>query len=183
MNANETEIIVLDTDDAAAKRVTVTGWMSRLGHFFGDNERAARYDGCTHRNCEECGKIVSRSWIICPACLVKRTDAKFLKLERVQWDEETPVVLYDSDVYFFDRESIEDYCRDEGLNIEDLRLIICVPVKPREVDANEIFYDQLPEDGEVEDAGVLAAIEALNKALDAAKPFSWIAGNVVAILR
>jgi len=55
MNANEAkaETVVMEDSAEAASVQTVTGWVSRLGHFFGANEgaeRTARYDGCTQRS-------------------------------------------------------------------------------------------------------------------------------------
>ncbi len=51
-----TEQIVLNTSDEAASIKTVTGWIDRYGRFWGDYERIARYSGCTHVACSECGK-------------------------------------------------------------------------------------------------------------------------------
>ena len=41
------EVVMID-DPRAATLVTVTGWRSRDGRFYGDNEHSARWAGCTH---------------------------------------------------------------------------------------------------------------------------------------
>lgn len=173
--------VMMDSPEAA-RRMTVTGWVSRDGRFFGEDERTARYAGCTHRTCEACGGSVEKSWIKCPACRAKDMDAKWAKLERRPWDGVTPLAIFDSDTYFFDLDDIENYCEDNGVEVGSLRLVFCRPVKPRPVSANELFLDELPEDGDVEDADVLAAVEALNKALEKAEPFSWLPGSVAAVV-
>ena len=55
----ETEKIVMyDSPEAATYRTDIKGWVSRDGHFYGDNgpsaEHGARWSGCTHMNCK-CG--------------------------------------------------------------------------------------------------------------------------------
>lgn len=187
MNANEAkaETVVMEDSAEAASVQTVTGWVSRRGHFFGADasaERTARYDGCTHRKCDGCGAVIARGWLKCPECREKGVSAKWQKLERRPWDGVTPLSLYDTDTYFFDESDIEIYCEEHEVKAEDLRLVFCDPVKPGHVNANELFCDQLADDHDVDDAGVLAAVEALNKAIDAAQPFSWLPGNVAAIM-
>ena len=49
------EVVMID-DPRAATLVTVTGWRSMDGRFYGDNEHAARWAGCTHVKCLACGK-------------------------------------------------------------------------------------------------------------------------------
>ena len=59
MSGNE---MILNTSDEAAHFVTgLSGWVSRHGHFYGNDERLARYDGCTHTVCE-CGKPCEKGW-------------------------------------------------------------------------------------------------------------------------
>jgi hypothetical protein len=88
---------------------------------------------------------------------------------------ESPLCTYDDDRYFLDWESVEEYCKDGGLELDDLLLVICDPVKPRHFDGS-LFEDYVAEDGEVPD-DVLIALEVLNKAIDKAPPFSWYPGK------
>lgn len=179
------EEMVLEDSPEAASVQTVTGWVSRLGHFFGpgeQGERTARYDGSTHKKCA-CGAITTKGgWIKCEACRAKEASEKFKTLKREKWDGKTPLALYDGDAYFFSIDDIDQYCEDNDAKPESLRLVLCYPVKPSEVNANDMFCDQLPEDGEVEDADILAAVDALNAAIRKAGPFSWYPGNVAVTL-
>lgn len=179
------EKIVMDDSPEAASVQTVTGWVSSRGHFFGPGEageRTARYDGSTHTKCKGCGSPVEKCWIKCGACRDKAAGEKFKAMEKVKWDGVTPLALFDTDTYFFNMEDIDRYCEDNDTVPGQLRLVLCYPVKPSEVDANEMFYDQLPEDGEVQDTDILAAIDALNAAIRKAEAFSWLPGNVAAVL-
>jgi len=173
------EVVMFESEDAAQLK-TVTGWVSRDGRFYGDDERIARYAGCTHRKCGSCESTVEKYRIYCDACTSKRTIEKYLTLESKPWDGETPLCTYDDDRYFFDWESVEEYCEDNEIKLEDLMLVICDPVKPSLLDANEMFCDELAEDGECPEE-VANAIEAVNEAIRKASPFSWYPGKFRAI--
>ena len=62
-----------------------------------------------------------------------------------------PVAVFDGDVYFFDAEAIADWLADNDIKPEDARLVFCKPNMASEIDPNEHFSDDLPEDGEVSD--------------------------------
>jgi len=173
------KVVMFDSPEAAELK-TVTGWVSRDGRFYGDDERIARYAGCTHRKCEQCEAVVDKSRIICGACHNKAMNAKYAALEAKEWDGDTPLALFDDDTYFFDWESVEDYCDTHDCKIEDLQLVICTPVKPALLSADEMFCDFLPEDGESPDE-VKDAVEAVNKAIIASAPFSWYPGKFRAV--
>lgn len=170
---------MFDSSEAATLK-TVTGWVSRDGRFYGDDERIARYAGCTHQACDQCEAIVPRGRLICDACRNKATAAKYSALEAKEWDGETPLALFDCDTYFFDFESVEDYCDQNDCKVEDLQLVICTPIKPALLSADDLFCDSLPEDGETPDA-VKDAVEAVNQAIIAAPPFSWYPGKFRAV--
>ena len=46
---NDIKQIILPESPEAASVQTVTGWVSRTGRYWGNDERMARYDGSTHR--------------------------------------------------------------------------------------------------------------------------------------
>lgn len=56
------ETMILPSSDEAAQQVTVTGWRSREGLFYGNDERIARWAGATHVECSECGKPTPKPW-------------------------------------------------------------------------------------------------------------------------
>lgn len=182
MTQQAAEVIVMEDSPEAARQVAVTGWVSRQGFFFGDDERTARYDGCTHRKCGDCGQPVVKHWLKCEACRHKDEVARYQALPKKPWDGVTPLALYGGDKYFFDESDLEMYCEDHDVKVQDLLLVFCDPVKPGEISPNDLFADELPEDGEVQDADVLAAVEQLNAALRKAEPFSWLPGKVAAIV-
>lgn len=64
-NVNEekvmTDDIVFEADDVAANYQTnISGWVSRNGFFYGNNEQSARRDGATHVLCSECRQACAK---------------------------------------------------------------------------------------------------------------------------
>jgi hypothetical protein len=176
----EEPIIHYDSPEAA-ELVTITGWRSRRGFFFGDDERTARYDGCTHRNCEECGALTERHYLICEACRHKKEIARFAALPRGPWDGEQMLYSDALDRYFSEPSDVLEALEEleEPRELDDLRVLLCTPSRPRLIDL-DYFTDELPEDGDEHDvpAEVWAAAEAFNKAAQACKPISWYPGKV-----
>jgi hypothetical protein len=173
----EKKIIMRDSDEAASIK-TVTGWVSSDGRWWGDDERTARYAGCTHERCA-CGEVIEKSRMKCNACRRKEDREKFEKLEKVVWDGQ-PLVTDDDDHYFFTIEDLLDYCADIGMQPQDLQLRICKPQYGREI-GDDYFCDELAEDGEVPDS-VHEAMGILNKAIKDAGPLSWFPSKYAAII-
>ncbi len=169
------KIIMRDSPEAAQLK-TVTGWVSRHGQFFGDDERTARWAGCTHEVCSGCSAVIDRGW--CRSCREKSDLEKWLKAVREEWDGTTPLYSEAYDKYFFD-EDAEEFADDEEVTLDDLRLYICVPQYGRSIE-DEYFCAELPEDGEVPD-GIGEAMDKLNEAIQAAGPLSWHAGKMVPV--
>lgn len=180
MSAKKSEM-VLDTSDLAASRQTVTGWVSRTGRFWGDDERMARYDGCTHKQCE-CGGVTEKHYIRCKVCRAKAEIEKYDARPVAVWDGE--VFLYSDahDRYFQDIESLVDYLGDfdvdEAPSIADLRLIICEPNYARQIESDQ-WSDDLPEDGELP-SEIEEALRVLNEVIKRAPPLSWSPGKFAA---
>ncbi|HCM62070.1 MAG TPA: hypothetical protein DIT05_05925 [Morganella sp. (in: Bacteria)] len=169
--------IILYASLEAASIQTVTGWVDRDGRFWGDNEYQARWCGCTHIICE---KHPEEPPFIknygCPKCCTENHNATFEKMPKIEWDGETPLVLFNDDKYFFDADSLRDYCEENNVDVSELQLVICTPNYPRQQDPNDIFCDDLPEDGEVSEELYLA-FEALNKVIANHPPLSWSPGD------
>lgn len=170
------ETIVMRDSAEAAQLKTITGWVSRQGQFFGDDERTARWAGCTHEICSGCGKTIERGR--CNDCREKKDVEKWTKAERKDWDGVMPLYSDAYDKYFFNDDA-EEFADDEGVSLDDLRLYICDPVFGRSIDT-DYFQDELAEDGEVPDA-ILEAMEKLNEAIKAAGPLSYYPGAYVPI--
>ena len=178
---SETKVVLYNSPEAASIQ-TVTGWVDRDGRFWGNNEHQARWCGCTHITCEnhpEEPPFIKNYW--CPKCQTESRNAAFEKMPKVEWDGETPLVLFNDDKYFFDADELRDYCDEEGIGLCELQLVICTPNHPHQLDPNDIFCDSLPEDGEVSEELYLA-FEALNKVIANHPQLSWSPGDKAAIV-
>lgn len=174
------KIIMQDSPEAASIQ-TVTGWVSSKGHFWGDDERMARFDGSTHRRCE-CGAIVEqRSY--CKNCYELKRISEWHDKPQVKWDGESYLYSQTYDTYFRDFESLADYCNDNECNPDDMMLIICKPNYLCEVDLVEDNYDDMPEDGDESclPEEVWEILQELNKTIRKSrtpdKAISWSPGK------
>jgi hypothetical protein len=180
----EADKVILPTSPEAAKLVTVTGWVSRDGHFFGDDAQAeeiARYAGCTHLLCSAgCGKVVSKgSYTNCQECRAKAADEQYAKHKRAEWDGETPIYSERFGKCLFDSDAVECLMDDEGCSFDDLRPMICEPNKVGILESDN-WCDDLPEDsdGELPDE-LQAAVDVFNEAVKDVV-LSWSPTDVVA---
>lgn len=172
------DLIVMRDSPEAAQLKTVTGWVSRQGQFFGDDERTARWAGCTHEICAGCGQVIERGW--CKSCREKSDLERWMAAERKEWDGTTPLYSDAYDKYFFD-DNPEEFAEDKGVELDDLRLYICVPQYGRTIEP-DYFDDELPEDGELPDS-ILNAMATLNQAIHDAGPLSWRPGKHVPAMK
>jgi hypothetical protein len=181
MMENEMKVILNTSDEAASFKTNLSGWVSRRGMFFGNDERTARWDGCTHVACE-CGHVVEKGRSKCEICRREASDKRFASMERKKWDGETPLYLFDDDCFFWCEDQLEDYCDEHDCRKEDLKLVICEPTYAKEIDPNEYYCEDLPEDGEIE-GDLLAAFEELNSFIRGSKIIlSWAPGKIAAEL-
>lgn len=177
----KTQKMILRDSDEAASIQTVTGWVSSSGRFWGNDEAMARYDGSTHQKCpKNPDHPVISNQSYCEVCHEEKQNEAYSKMERKPWNGE-PLCVWYTDRYFFDAESIADYCEEHQVAVSDLKLVICLPNYPSEVDGSDIFCDDLPEDGELP-SDLEDAFNALNKAIKNSPPLSWSPGNVAAIV-
>ena len=175
--------IILPSSDQAASFQTVSGWVSRNGHFFGNDERLARYDGSTHRECPKCSKVIEKN-NYCRDCHANGEIEKYQKMERREWNGTDGLYSQAHDKWFFGYDELSDYCEwNHVVSLDDLRLIICQPVYAREIDPLEFYESDLPEDGEVP-SDLFAAFEELNKTIRESKIIlSWVTGKYAAIIK
>lgn len=167
-----------DSPEAASIK-TVTGWVSSSGRFWGDDEHMARYDGCTHVTCKKCGAVHEvRSY--CRVCYEEGRLEKFRAMPFAAWNGTDMLYSMTLDEYTNSAGQIAEYCADHGVSLDDLRLVICTPNFASEIDANDHFSDDLPEDGGVP-AELDAAVDALNAVIRAMRekgePLSWSPGK------
>ena len=82
----------------------------------------------THKDCEQCGTEFEKSYTydrFCSSCAHEKFKKRYFGLELVEWDEKTPLCLFEDDTYFFDRDEIEEYCEEHEVEISGLMLVLC----------------------------------------------------------
>lgn len=166
------EKIVMYESDEAAQIKAVTGWVSRTGHFYGENESTARYDGCTHRLCD-CGHVISKSRIQCDCCYSKIARERYLALPFREYDG-SPVYHADSEEYFFDEGSMIDFMEDHEL--EEIDLYFCVTQAWTRVDS-DVWESIMPEDEYDLPNELQAALDNLNAVIEKLPPCSYYPGK------
>jgi hypothetical protein len=180
--------MILSTSKEAAQFVTnISGWVSRSGNFWGKDERMARYDGCTHTLCADCGKPVEkiRGYSKCNKCREISDNKLFESYKKQEWDEVTPITIFRGDEYFFDRDSLDEYCEENENTPDKLQLLICVPNYVKEIN-DDIYCDYLPEDRSLDDVAPELAekIKELNAYIRENNIIiSWSPSNIAAIVK
>lgn len=170
------KIILEDDPEAARFETTIQGWVSRGGLFCGNDEKYARWLGCTHKKCPICGFVYNRD-SYCVPCKEKKNNELYQKREKVEWDEEYPVYSETQDLYFSTVRELMEYIEENVLNISDLKLLECEPTKNPQINMNALFQDVMPE--HVDDATEIVPIEIqdkideLNDLLSVMKPLSY----------
>lgn len=178
---HEQKVIMMDSDEAASIQ-TLTGWVSANGRYWANDERMARYEGATHQKCpNNPDHPIYEVRGYCRTCREERLDENFKKMPVKDWEGE-PLVIYDSDRYFFDDDSLWQYLYEAEIEPEDVRLCICTPNYPSEIDPSDHFCDDLPEDGEINDDQLIAAFDLLNEMIRKSEPMSWSEGDFAASL-
>ena len=139
--------ILITSDEAATLITGIEGWVDGNGRFWGKNEHAARWSGCTYIIYPGCKKATPKSYTYCPECREKSAAARYKERERVEWDGMAPLYSESADRYFSDLDDLNYYLEEEECSVGDLRLIICIPnyLKPLE---DDFFCEDLAEDGE-----------------------------------
>lgn len=168
-------VIMFDSPEAATYRTDIKGWVSRDGRYYGDDERGARWGGCTHTTCQ-CGAVLDKhSFTKCHSCRAKEETEKYYTLPMVEWDGETPLCTWGDDKFFFSDSEVYDWMADQkadnGGERPEVQLILCEPSKLRLLD-EEYWCDDIHEDGELP-SEVLEKMAELNEAIRNAKTVTW----------
>ncbi|WP_114110648.1 hypothetical protein [Thalassospira xiamenensis] len=171
---------ILYSSPEAAQLKQVTGWVSANGHFYGDNEHLARWAGCTHILCNECGQHEhSKSWTCCDACRAKHEIARYEDKPFKAWEGE-PLFSHSHDRYFFDGDELLEFSLEHAVLPGEMRLSICEPDTLQMVDFDEIWTDRLPEDMHLGDMApeLAEALAKVNDAIQHTKPvLGWNPGR------
>lgn len=180
MSDERYEIIPFDSPKAA-QRINVTGWVSRDGYFYQNDERTARFSGCTHVKCSDCSALVPKTRLTCDYCQEKKDNERYAAMDKEEWDGFTPLVLFNTGIYFWSREDIDEYCRQTGIKIQSLKLVLCEGVDGPEFNPDDFLADYLPEGNDMPE-GIRTAATLLNRAIAAAGVLSWHQGSTAAII-
>jgi hypothetical protein len=181
MNMEHKEEIMYSDDRAAQFVTNISGWVSRHGRFYGNDEGSeniARYDGCTSRECDICGKPTgNKSYVICLDCKEKKNIKKYLAMPEKEWDGKSMLYSDAFDEWFGEMWEVEDYCNEEtSYKAESLRLVIAEPVYYHGID-DEHYVDIIAEDCDV-DGDVLALVAKFNADIKALRRVaSWEPGK------
>lgn len=140
-------------------------------------EHSARYEACTHINCRECGQEAERNHkMLCPVCLDKKNREEYEKLPLAEWNGEDFLCLYRDEVYFEDIDSIEDYCEENEIDPNSLRLVLCQQTRFSAINIAELQMDNVAENWEPSKE-LCDLEEALNAYLRKASTNAWESTN------
>jgi len=174
----ETNEIIMFNDDKAAKYYTdLKGWVSGKGHFYGESEDIARYDGCTHVKCKECEKVTLKHKSYCDDCKSIKERERYLAMPEKEYSNE--IVYSEShDRYFTEFSDIQEFIDDneeDEITIDSLMLVSCEPQFLPQIDESWC-EDIFPEDCNLHDVApdIYDALESLNELIrDRKEPVSW----------
>ncbi|RKZ15798.1 hypothetical protein DRQ53_07995 [bacterium] len=176
------EEFILTSDDRAARRVSgISGWVDRHGHFYGDNEAAARRSGATHNACPRCESPKPKTYIFCQECLELRAEERYMERAAAEWDGDTPIYSMPADRFFNDTDDLREFLEEyPSTTVEELQLVLCEPEQFREL-TEEYFLDQA-----ADEAGLPVVLQEsianLNEIIKALPAAGWQPGKVAAIL-
>ena len=165
------EIIMFDSP-VAAKPYTMDGWLSRDGFFYRD-EQTARYAGCTHVPCKECGAPARKSGLLCDECRKVAQAERYLDMPVAEWDGKAMLYSEVQDWYFSALDEAEGVL-EEGQTLADLHLMICEPNYASTL-SEDYYCDDMAEDDELPEH-IADAITAFNEAV-AGTVLSWSPGK------
>lgn len=172
MKSNNQKIVMYESDEAAQVK-TLTGWVSREGIYWGDNEHQARWGGCTHKTCE-CGNMMSKHYLKCDSCRTKSDRENYLKLPFKEYNGE-PVVIRDTDTYFFSEDEIVDYLEDNDL--KEVDLLFCDAQEWTPI-SSDVWQDIMPDEEDFLPEPLQAALDNLNQVIETLLPCSYFPGKV-----
>lgn len=121
---------------------TLSLWKGKH-HYFRDFDSAV-VELAQDIKCKDCGNPTgNKYYLLCEACRNKKSAEKYFQLEYREWDGETPLWLYDTDIYFFSEEEVVDYAYEVDTEVADLKLIIAKPLETPYFDIEEFLYEKL----------------------------------------
>lgn len=171
------KVIMYDSPEAAEFKTNIEGWVNSEGRFWGKDEHMARWSGCTHLICE-CGKTMSKHYTKCEDCRAEGERQRYNALPTKEWDVQEYLYSHAADKYFFSPEDLYEYCEEEEVDPNDLRIVDC---DPNYLSTLDFDGDLFPDDNEAEDViddELLKMLDELNKKIQVHKPISYSPGKV-----
>lgn len=163
----------------AADQATVTGWVcKKCRHFWAADEHMARYCCSTTQPCKTggCAGRAKKGRRFCGDCERVESEKRFAAKKRVEWDGETPLFVWADDQFFYDAESLRDYCSENEIEPADMRLVLAEPTSPPDFDMSEFLCDNLHEDQELDDKEINATV---NQWIKDQGVISWVGTALV----
>lgn len=146
----EKQILYNSDQSAIYEERKIKGWWSvksthhKSSVFWGEDEHMARWDGCTHKICDECGKHThEKQYTCCTECRARHERERYEKLELIEWDGKTPLCIYHDDTYFTSMDDIYSHCEEFECEPKGLMLVLCERVTPMSLDPENLLCDQL----------------------------------------
>lgn len=141
-------------------------------------ENTVRRELSTHKICTNCENPYIKNGY-CKTCYEKKNNERYYNKPFLEWNGETPLVIYDSDEYFFNAESVEEYMQENEIDENDLQLMICSPNYCCQID-EDYFSGEMPENFESLsdfDKILVQKLKEINKYIAKLKPISWSEGE------
>lgn len=116
---------------------------------------------------------------------------EYEKMPFEKWNQKTPVYCLKFNKYFFSVLDLEIFLNEnkKANNGHSLRLVICDPVYPAEIDIDDLEYmltEYIPSNCDLVDvasAELLEALDHLNEVISQEKPWSWLPGDIRTVYR
>ena len=146
----------------------------------GHAEHLARWCCTRQTPCgrEGCTELAESPWTRCPSHHAEADAARRAKAPREPWDGKS-MLCVEPDHYFTEPGEVEDWfaCGPTTFAeaIEEGLVVLCSPNRVRSFELSDHVIDGLPEDNDdlPDSPDLLAAVEALNKTIEALPPLSW----------
>jgi len=138
------KVIFEDSPEAATYRNDVSGWVSRGGNFYGENEMMARLDGATHQKCYDCENVLAK-YTRCAKCDQERQDSIFRRMPERAWNGEDLLFSRAEERYYHEWEGINS--DGEKVSFESMKFVFCNEIEWPEI-YEDYFLDEMPDDSE-----------------------------------